>query len=239
MPRPARRTLSAALALALAGAPALAEEGMFDVSVAGIRAGIVAYEGTERGGVYEVRGSGRASGIVGAFTDGSLDVASNGLVEGNSYRPSGYSEVAREDGEETRRRFTYAGGVPSVTRTPPRKKPEKFSAPAAQQGGTLDPMTATFAMLRDRPEALACKLDFVFFDGTRRSTIRLDEATERPGGLTCKGEYRRVAGFDPEDLGGRKIWPVTLEYEAIGNGILRVSELSFPTSFGNARLRRR
>lgn len=242
---PDRRRLTGAVLLALlAAAPgpaAAADAGTFDVSFAGIRAGTLAYEGSESGGTYETRGSARATGLAGAVFDMRVDAAANGRVDGNAYRPRHYSEVTREAGEPTvERRFTYSGaGVPAVTRTPPRDKPRKHAAPAAAQGGTVDPMTAAFAILRDRDDATACALDISIYDGAVRSRIALNRPTREPDRLRCDGTYTRVAGFSPEDMSGQTVWPLTLSYVRAPDGAWRVDRLEFPTSFGRARIVRR
>lgn len=221
-----------------AGAAAGQDSASFSVSIAGINAGTLAIEGNESGGSYEARGSIRTSGLVGTFYEGRLDAAANGRVSGNDYRPATYNEVTLEDGEKITRSIRYSGGVPSVTRNPPRKKPRKHAVSPAQQGGTVDPMTATYAILRDRDGATACGLDIRVFDGSTRARIRLNEATQTNGGLTCTGSYTREAGFDPDDMAKRSVWPLSMTYS--GNpDRYRVQDIRLSTSLGTVRIRRR
>lgn len=243
MPLPAcshaavRGVAAAALLIASAAFAAAQEAASFDVSFAGIRAGTLAYEGSENGGTYETRGSARASGLAGVVFDTRVDTAANGRVDGNTYRPSNYSEVTRDD-ETVRRSFAYSGGVPSISRTPPRDKPQRHAAPASAQTGTVDPMTAAFAILRDRSDALACTLDIAVFDGARRSQIALNRPRRDGDVLICEGRYSRVAGFSPDEMAERKVWPLEMRYSRNGD-LWQVQQLTFPTSFGNARIRRR
>lgn len=238
VPRRLMRTVPLVLLFACAATGLTAQESAsFDVSFAGIRAGTLAYEGSESGGTYQTRGSARATGLAGVVFDTQVDTAANGRVDGNRYRPSHYSEVTRDD-DTVRRRFTYSGGVPSISRTPPRDKPQRHAAPASAQTGTVDPMTAAFAILRDRSDALACTLDIAVFDGARRSQIALNRPRRDGDVLICEGRYSRVAGFSPDEMAERKVWPLEMRYSRNGD-LWQVEQLTFPTSFGNARIRRR
>lgn len=229
-----------ALAMAAAPAPVTAQQsGTFDMSVAGIRAGTLRYEGGEAGGRYDVRGGVRSSGLIGAFFDVRIDTTAEGRVTGSRYRPGSYSEVFTDDEETVRRTFRYAAGVPRITRDPPRSKPPKHGAPAAEQAGTVDPMTAAWVILRDREASEVCTLDLPLYDGIRRTRLILDAALRAEDGLTCRGRYVRVAGFSPEQMAERRVWPVEIDYARLEGGTLRVREVRFPTSFGAARLTRR
>ncbi|MCR9088438.1 MAG: DUF3108 domain-containing protein [Rhodobacteraceae bacterium] len=223
----------------LLAVPAAAEEGSFNVSLAGVRAGILAYSGEESGGRYTARGSARASGLAGVVLDVTLDTVAQGRVRGNSYRPASYRQVGTERGKSRDMSFRYRGGVPSVTRNPPRTLPDYVANPAAQ-GGTLDPTTTAYAMLRDRPRDLMCQLDIDLFDGRRRAEIKYVGLRQgRDGTLICEGEYRRLQGFKPEELAEKPFWPFTVTYSPLGGGNFRVTEVRIPTTFGAMRMRRR
>jgi len=225
------------LAGGAASAETAAESGRFAVSFGGLRAGILAYEANETGGRYRMRGAARASGVVGALFDAEIDTVAEGRVSANTYRPDLAREVTRSGEETTERLFRFDGGVPQVTRRP-EKAPPSHAAPAAQQVGTVDTTTAAYAILRDRPAELACRLDIAVFDGTRRHRIRLDAPKATDRGIACSGRYSRIAGFKPDEMAERQHWPLTLEYVRQPDGTLRVDNLSFPTSFGKARITR-
>lgn len=218
---------------------AASETGTFDITLRGLKAGVLSYRGEERNGRYAASGAVRAAGIAAALVEAQVDTAAQGRVSGNSYRPERYTENGQQGGDRLVVRYDYRGGVPVITRDPPRAKPPKHAAPANRQAGTLDPMTTAYAMLRDRTRDKACKLDIDLYDGRRRSRIRYAKAAPRDGGgLTCHGEYRRVAGFSPEELAERPVWPFTVIYEPKGD-LLRVTEVIVPTTYGNLRMRRR
>lgn len=239
-PMTTRRTLfAAALICAGAQAPAAEESAAYNVAFGGIRAGVIAFRAEEAGGRYTAHGSARASGLLGALFDAEVDTVAQGSVSANTYRPSVAREVTAGSDNRTEREYRYnGGGVPTVTRTPA-KAPPSNAAPAGQQAGTVDTTTAAWAILRDRPEALACKLDISIYDGRRRQRIELNRAEPTADGMTCTGQYTRVAGFSPKEMAEKTAWPLTMKYERQPNGMLRVEQLSFPTSFGRARITRR
>ncbi|MEM1360715.1 MAG: DUF3108 domain-containing protein [Pseudomonadota bacterium] len=234
------RVLALCLPALLLVTPATSDEGAFTVSLAGIRAGIIAFSGEETGGGrYTARGSARSSGLVGSVLDISIDTVAIGRVDGNTYRPSNYRQTGKEGDNVRDMKFTYRGGVPAVTRTPPRELPDHVARPA-NQAGTIDPTTTAFAMLRDRPRDLLCELNVDLYDGRRRANIRYTELKSgRNGGFVCKGEYRREQGFTPEELAERPFWPFSVIYTPLGNDLYRVAEVRVPTTFGPVRLRRR
>lgn len=231
--------LACATLLATApGSTAAAEErAAFAVSFGGIRAGVLAFRGTERDGGYTVHGSARASGLLGALFDAEIDTVAQGTVSGNAYRPRMAREVTARPDDRRERRYDFdRAGVPRISDTPPRAA-RPGDAPAAAQAGTVDTTTAAYAILRDRPPALACDLDLAIFDGRKRHRIVFDQ---RSGdGLTCAGSYNRVAGFSAAEMAERRTWPLTLRYTRLPDGTLQVQQVDFPTSFGTARITRR
>lgn len=228
-----------ALGLAVAGAARAEESAAFNVSFGGIRAGVLAYRADQSGTSYTVNGSARASGLLRALFNEEIDTVAQGRVEGNTYRPRMAREVTVGGDTRKETRYDYgAGGVPVITRTPPRAA-GRNAAPASQQGDTVDTTTAAYAILRDRSPALACKLDIAIFDGRRRHRIRLTQPEPTATGLICRGQYTREAGFSAKELAERAAWDLRLEYLRLPDGTLRVERLSFPTSFGTARVTRR
>lgn len=240
-PRPAPLAAMLALAAAFAGgsAGAIEDAAAFNVSFGGIRAGVIALRAEQSGGQYTAHGSARPSGLLAALFEAEIDTVASGAVSGNTYRPRMAKEVTAKTDERTERSFRYAAdGVPSVTRTPPRG-PSAHAAPPDAQAGTVDTTTAAYAILRDRRPELACQLDIAVYDGRRRHRIELTTPRPTEDGLRCTGRYTRVAGFSPEDMAGQTVWPLTLDYTRRPGGALRVDRLSFPTSFGRARITRR
>lgn len=232
-------TLSFCLTLTFGQAHAADEQAIFDVTLAGFKAGTLSYAVNLGTTTYAAAGAVRASGIAAVVVEASIDTRARGEVSGNTYRPRSYSEETLEDGERKSTAYTYRNSVPSVTRTPPRNKPARYPVTTADTRGALDPMTTALAMLRDRPRDLACDLNINLFDGRRVANIRMLNPEVRGGnGLVCTGEYRRVAGFSPKELAEKPVWDFTVYYESAGD-VLQVSEVRVPTTFGRVRIRRR
>lgn len=234
------RCLSIAGIVALAPvSAAMAESGTFDLSLAGIRIGTLGYAATEENGRYAAKGSVRASPLARAVMDVDIDTTAKGTVSGNAYRPSYFEATEVKDGKTIKTVHTFENGVPNVKRTPKRKKPQKHAASPKDQKGTLDSMTTAFAILRDRPTDLACALNIELFDGARRSNIRFAKAEKsNDGGIICHGEYRRLQGYSPKEMGEKSVWPFIVLYEPVAKG-MRVTELQIPSKLGKIRMVRR
>ena len=114
--------------------------------------------------------------------------------------------------------MAYKAGVPQVKSYNPPRPPRAEDISPATQGGTVDPLTALFAVLRTVPEAEACMAKLVMFDGRRRSQVVLTAPQRTDDGITCRGEYRRLEGFSPEDMAEKSRFPFTLTYRAAGDG---------------------
>lgn len=223
--------------LCLCAGAGRAETAQFDLTVAGIRAGILAFNGEELNGRYAASGAVRSTGLVGLLLDVSADVSATGRVKGNSYSPDTYKESSVQDGKTVTRSFTYSGGLPQITRDPPLDRPQKHAADPASQAGTVDAMTLAYALLRDRPAELACTLSLDLYDGRRRAGITLGPAQPTAnGGMNCSGQYRREEGFSGSEM-KQPVWPFTVTYAPAGSQ-LEVTEIDIPTSFGMLRMRR-
>ena len=236
--RPASPAATFLLALALC-APLRAEEGNFAVTVAGLGAGSISYQGSETGGRYTATGSVVSTGLARVLYPAQVATASTGRVDGNRYRPASYRSKTDKRSKSKEIAFAFAGGIPKVTQTPPDRKRKPYHAAPENQKGVLDPMTTAFAILRDRPAALACKLDIFNYDGRERSRIRLSGGKREGDTLTCPGMYTRVAGFSPEDMAERVNWPFTVIYRVQPDGTHRVSKVIIATTLGTVQMTRR
>lgn len=217
----------------------MAERSEFDVFVAGIRAGSLTLVGTEQGGTYEVQGRGRSAGVVGGLVSLTVDAAANGRVDGNRYRPAGYVETVQDRDGTERARFRYADGGLQITRDPPDDDRKPHYIGPEGQSGTLDPLTAIWAMFRDRPAALACDLAFSTYNGAQRAAIRMAGPRRDGTTVTCPGTYTREAGYSAKELAEQRRWSFTVTYADTGGPLLRVEELRLRSQFGPMVFRRR
>lgn len=226
------------LALALPGV-ARADEAVFDLSIRGIRAGTLTFDGQVGDGRYAVTGRLESAGLVGLVRAVRYDGQAQGAHKAGRYTPARYVERADTGRRQSEAVMDYKRGVPQVkVYNPPRAAGDGGLDPA-KQGGTVDPLTAMFATLRDVPQGQECNLSLKLFDGKRRSQVTLGAPTAAEGGVACPGEYRRVAGFSEEDMAEKSRFPFTVYLEPAAGGTMRVREVVMESLYGNARLKRR
>lgn len=215
-----------------------AESATFDVYLRGIRAGVLAFSGTDNGREYAASGRLESSGIVGALVKVRYDAQARGRVTSKGFVPSSYREKTSGI-RENEAVMTYKGGVPQVKKyTPPKPRDENAVAPATM-GGTVDPMTAIYGTLRDVSREEVCNFSTRMYDGKRASRIQISNPQPIEGGFRCSGEYRRVKGYSAEEMAEKQRFPFTLTYQKTGKDRFRVTEMALDTTFGGARLVRR
>lgn len=234
----------AAVALALvAHATAAAEMARvsqrYDVIFRGIRAGEASLEAIVTERQYSLAGQLRSTGLLRTLVNIAYIVRTVGRISDNEFLPLRYRELEQKGRTQAETVIEYDGRAPRVTsRTPPRAPGPRDVDPATQTD-TVDPGTAVFLALRDVPRAEACRFQVTLFDGVRRS--RLVIARPQPaagGGLSCTGQYQRLAGYEDWELEGGRITQFTAEYVDAGGGLLAVSELRLATRYGTVVLRR-
>lgn len=261
MPRIARRFawmlaalwVLAGVALLPAGAPparaqtapetaqqTVQDQARFDLVLRGITAGSLTFSANQQGEGYAVVGRLASSGIMAMIRKVSYDARSEGVLRGGRYIPSRYAETADTGKRKSESVMDYKGGVPQVRVYNPPRTPAAWDLEASSQGGTVDPLTALYATLRDVDPGAECNRALRMFDGQRASALTLGPPQALEGGaVTCAGEYRRVAGFPPEDMAEKTRFPFSLTYLPGENGKMRVVEVTMDSLYGKARLIRR
>ncbi|AMY67998.1 DUF3108 domain-containing protein [Frigidibacter mobilis] len=240
--RPVLAALALALAVPLAPLPAAANQkdsAIFDLHLRGLRAGTLAVSGAINGSSYAASGKLQSTGILAAIKRISYDAKVSGSVSGARFTPRSYHEKADTGRRQSESVMDYRAGVPQLKVYNPPRKPEDQDIDPATQGGTVDPMTAAYAALRDVPEAEACKLNLTLFDGKRRSQVQLSNPVRQGDRITCTGEYRRLEGFSDRDMAEKTRFPFRLIYHPAQNGVLRVGEVQMDTLYGKGVLKRR
>lgn len=230
----------AAVMVALTCLPARAEEAAFDFVLKGITAGSLTWTGSgEPGGAYQVKGRLKTSGLAALLKRVRYDAAASGsMTAKGTYVAARYSEDADTGKRQSQSAITWTKGVPKVTEASERA-PKPWDIDPASQKGTVDPLTAMFATLREVEPGQECKVNVNMFDGRRASKLLLGSPKTSEGKVICAGEYRRVAGFSPDDMAEKTRFPFSLTYEPAANGKMRVVEVSMDTLYGKARLVRR
>lgn len=237
MPLPFRAEgLAAALAVLLTAGAAHAQQASFDFRVMGFPVGTVGMAWSTSGTSYNATADVDATGVVGFFTSFFFHGKATGTVKADGTVIPGHFEAQSKSSRDVRQTtIAWKNGKPtSVTIVPPRDN----SADPADQGGTLDPVSAAFRLLRDVPKADACNVTVDMFDGMRRSRLKVGPATASGTALTCKGSYSRMKG---DALGSldRDQFPFTLSYTVGADGIARLQRIEAPTNFGTAVVARR
>lgn len=232
-----------AAALCLAPLPALADpvrdDAQFDLVMLGLTAGSVTFSGTQDGAAYAVSGRLQTAGVFAFLKKVSYDAQSAGTVAEGKYTPQRYTEKADTGERQSEAVMEYVDGVPQVKSYNPPRAPRKTDVDPASQGGTVDPLTALYATLRDVDPGQECATSVEMFDGRRASRLKLSSPAKDGENVVCDGEYRRVAGFSKKDLAKKTSFPFTLTYAPTGTGKMRVTEIEMDTLYGQARLVRR
>lgn len=237
-----RRLCGPILALSLGLTSARADQtdsAVFDLTLKGIHAGTLSVSGAVNGESYAVNGVLKSGGLVALVKKVRYDARSQGSFADGRFTPSRYEEDADTGSRQSQSVMEYSAGVPQVKKyNPPRKKKDKGVDPTTQ-GGTLDPLSALYAALRDVPEDQACNLAVYMFDGKRRSQVALGEPVPEGEGIACPGEYRRLEGFSKKEMAEKSRFPFTMHLEPTGDGMMRVMEVSMDTLYGKGSLKRR
>jgi len=231
----------AALVLGLTGTAARAEDPVvFDLSLRGIEAAVLSFTGTVEGNRYSVAGRLQSAGLVGMLKSIRYEGASQGTVRGTRFTPQRYVETADTGRRKSVAEMRYSRGVPEIKSYDPPRTAEKAGLDPATQGGTVDPLTAMFVVLRDVPQGQECNVELTLFDGERRSRVQLGAPEAgKDGGVTCPGEYRRLEGYSAEDMAEKTRFPFTLTLSAPRDGVRQATEVRMETLYGRAVMTRR
>jgi Protein of unknown function (DUF3108) len=234
--------LAAMAAASIATAvPATAEgtnSGTFDLEIKGFRAGVLQFNGTSTGSSYSVAGRLESTGIAAMVRKIRYDAKASGRFSGGRWSPARYEEQADTGKRQSQSLMEYRSGVPTEMIKESREGRPNYVDPATQ-GGTVDPLTALYATLRDVTPADACNLKLVMFDGARRSQITLAAAEQTGDTITCAGEYRRLEGFSDKEMAEKQRFPFRLTYGPGDGGMVRVVEVTMDSLYGRASLTRR
>ncbi|SEN20990.1 Protein of unknown function [Pseudorhodobacter antarcticus] len=238
------RALATALVIgamlpAAAHAQRMEDKAVFDVVIRGISAASLSFSGVQDGNRYAVSGVLKSAGLAALLRKISYTATVKGTVNGARYIPSSYVEQADTGKKKSSSTMTYTRGVPrAVQYTPPREGRDREIDPASQ-GGTVDTLTALYAILRDVDMGQECRVNLPMYDGRYVSSIVLSKPVKSGDSVTCSGQYKRIAGFKPAEMAERTTFPFTLTYRAAGNGRMRVTEVALDSIYGKAAMKRR
>ncbi len=239
MPIPSSALRAVTLALALfAGAEARAasEDATFNFYVSGISVGKMSLDTTQTPTTYTAKSRIEAAGVIGMLLTFFYDGQSSGQIKADgTIVPSKFQARSKTPRTDRTSSIDWKNGAPvNVSVIPPRKT----SPDPAKQAGTLDPISAGFAILRDRPRDELCDKTLMVYDGSRLSRLRLDPETDAGDTITCVGNYARIEG-EAHTLSNQREFPFTLVFSKQPDGMGRLEKIQTDTGFGRAVLERR
>lgn len=229
----------AAASLGLAAPTGLAnpygvERQSYSVRIGGLRAGNFLLSANVAENRYAATGEVSTGGLVGVFVDFYFGGAVNGRMSGNGdLQPLQYKGTRISRGKEHTVTMTYAGRAPAELTIDPPRKSRKYTLNPRQQRDTLDPVSATYMFLADRPEGQACDRTVQVYDGSRRSQVSVGPRRKNGSGYVCNGVYSRVAGYPPKMLREKVDFPFKITYEVV-DGMMRVTRVDLDSNFGQA-----
>ncbi|MGB7263110.1 MAG: DUF3108 domain-containing protein [Albidovulum sp.] len=212
----------------------------FDLVLRGIRAGTLSVSGVQTGTEYSATGVLKSGGLVALVRKVRYDARVKGTYKNGRFTPKRYDEDADTGSRQSQSVMEYKSGVPQVKVISPPKPARPGDVAPHTQGGTVDPLTALYAALRDVPKDEACKLAVYMFDGRRRSQVVLKSPKPlSDGGVSCSGEYRRLEGFSEKEMAEKQRFPFVMTLALTDGDMMQVTEISMDTLYGKGRLKRR
>jgi Protein of unknown function (DUF3108) len=223
------------LAASLLAAPAVsAQTSYFDITIAGLPAGELTLSGAREASRYQAGSSIRATGLIGALSRLRYEGISIGHVaEDGTLVPVRHRAQSRSARSERTTEILFENGDPArVTVEPPRRR----KVDLAGQAGTVDPVSAAFALLHDPSAQALCNSRIDLFDGSRRALLEVGRAEPRDGALVCNGRYVRLSGEDLTVSDGE--WGFQLFFRPNG-AEAELQRIEAQTRYGLAVARRR
>lgn len=195
------RLLAILAALAVAGPAAAAETRAFradySVTLFGLPIAQASFDSTFSGKRFRIEGSLSSSGIARIFDDTKGTTKAEGVIHGETVRPSAFDADYVSGRKKGRTAIRFAGGdVESVVNHPDKKRdPATWVAvSAAHLKAALDPLSSAL-VVAEKPQEV-CTRTIRFFDGELRADLKLAPAGSTNGErVTCTASFVPVAGY--------------------------------------------
>lgn len=222
-----------------AAAPVQAQETQsYTVTIAGLSVGSASLAVNTAGGRYSAEARIRGRGLVGRLFDFGYLGNSTGRILGNTrLQPETYTADKNSSGETRSYELVYRNGVPVKAATVPPTNFPKYAPDPAKMGGSLDPVSAAWSLLRDVPVGEACNRSAMVYDASRSFKVWLQPRQPAGDLWSCAGAYSREGGFSPRKLAEQKTFPFTVFFREDA-GMMRPVRVEVVTTFGTARATR-
>lgn len=226
--------------LACLAGTAQAEEARptFDVRLLGLPVGKMQFAARENASEYAVTGVFDTAGV-GRILDAGFRLSSQGSIAQGRLAPRSYDERIDTGSRRSTVQLAYKGGVPRITggSVAAEVAGDPGALDTAAQGGTVDPLTALWGVLRDRPAAGLCSYDVTIFDGQRRARLAMTGRSEAGGQIICTGAYTRLEGFSASEMKRQAVYPFSITYGPEG-ALMRAQALAVKSGYGTAEMTR-
>lgn len=223
---------------ALWPAIAPAQSTSFDLSIRGLNVGVLTMAAEETAATYRVAGRIANAGLTNIIRRFSYNGQAQGAVRGNRLSPSYYEGVADTGRRSSEVVIAYPGGVPEVRAYTSEREAGPDSPAPDTQGGTVDPLTGVYALLRDVAPDRACETRVIIFDGRRQSSLVAQSAGMENGLPVCAGRYERRLGYTADEVERHRFFNFVLRYQPGPDGRLQVREVVFDSLYGTAAITR-
>ena len=129
---------------------------------------------------YEVTGTVRAQGVLGAVSDFTLHTESRGTVTGEKLRPSMHDNASRARRKERRAHLDFHRDGSVIAALTPADDPDHRLPTAEEVVGSVDPLTAILTIGHVVARSASCQAKVAVYDGRRRYDLVLaDDGPQR------------------------------------------------------------
>ncbi len=210
----------------------------YDVRLLGVPVGQLRLAAREDGARYAVTSTFATTGLA-RIVDASFGLSAQGSITADGLAPTSYDEQIDTGSRRSTAQLSYAGGVPRITGGTVAAKvasdPDALDPRA--QTGSVDPLTALYGVLRDRPLPGLCDYSVIIFDGARRAALTMSGGRDEGGRVTCTGAYTRLAGFSASEMRRQSAYPFSITYSPVGD-VMQPQTLTVHSGYGTAVLTR-
>ncbi len=211
----------------------------YTVSLGAVRIGVFWLDGSTSPRAYTVSGGFRTTGVVSGLANVTVSLSARGAVTPDGFYPNVYQEEVRVGRRSASMTMTFRDGVPSVAGEKFGEEQEDVPpVDPTTQRDTLDPISATFVLLRTQPLRGACKVDRFQFDGERRTRIVMTKLRQDGADWVCTGQFLRLEGYSARDLRRSGAVDVTVRYARVGEDLVATGA-EFTSLRGTLKLTRR